>query len=41
MRESMTTMDPISLEIFWNRLISIVNEQATALMNASFTTVVR
>src|SRR3989442_15346914 len=34
-------IDPISLEVFWNRLISIVNEQATALMNASFTTVVR
>ena len=25
----------------WNRLISIVNEQAAALMHASFTTVVR
>jgi N-methylhydantoinase B len=35
------TLDPISLEILWNRLISIVNEQATALQNASFTTVVR
>lgn len=35
------TIDPISLEILWNRLISIVNEQATALQNASFTTVVR
>src|SRR3990172_8624208 len=34
-------IDPVSLEIFWNRLISIVNEQAAALMNASFTTVVR
>ena len=34
-------IDPISLEILWNRLISIVNEQATALQNASFTTVVR
>jgi N-methylhydantoinase B len=37
----MSTLDPISLEILWNRLISIVNEQATALQNASFTTVVR
>ena len=37
----MQTIDPISLEILWNRLISIVNEQATALQNASFTTVVR
>ncbi len=34
-------LDPITLEILWNRLISIVNEQATALQNASFTTVVR
>ena len=34
-------LDPIELEILWNRLISIVNEQATALQNASFTTVVR
>ncbi|MGH7965642.1 MAG: hydantoinase B/oxoprolinase family protein, partial [Candidatus Binatia bacterium] len=34
-------LDPISLEVLWNRLISIVNEQATALQNASFTTVVR
>ena len=37
----MAGIDPILLEVFWNRLISIVNEQATALMNASFTTVVR
>ncbi|MCS6927588.1 MAG: hydantoinase B/oxoprolinase family protein [Candidatus Binatia bacterium] len=34
-------MDPITLEVLWNRLISIVNEQATALQNSSFTTVVR
>ena len=33
--------DPITLEVLWNRLISIVNEQAAALMHASFTTVVR
>src|SRR5215813_2706176 len=37
----METIDPISLEILWNRLISIVSEQATALQNASFTTIVR
>ncbi|MDQ3829371.1 MAG: hydantoinase B/oxoprolinase family protein [Candidatus Tectomicrobia bacterium] len=37
----MAAIDPILLEVFWNRLVSIVNEQATALMNASFTTVVR
>ncbi len=40
-RQTSDTIDPISLEILWNRLISIVNEQATALQNASFTTVVR
>jgi N-methylhydantoinase B len=39
----MTTnrFDPITLEVLWNRLISITNEQAAALMRASFTTVVR
>lgn len=41
MREQPGRIDPITLEILWNRLISIVNEQATALQNASFTTVVR
>lgn len=35
------TFDPITLEVLWNRLISTVNEQAAALMHASFTTVVR
>ncbi len=33
--------DSITLEVLWNRLISTVNEQAAALMHASFTTVVR
>ncbi|MFQ5692452.1 MAG: hydantoinase B/oxoprolinase family protein, partial [Nitrospinota bacterium] len=36
-----TEIDPIRLEVIWNRLISIVDEAAAALMNASFTTVVR
>ena len=36
-----TLFDPITLEVLWNRLISITNEQAAALMRASFTTVVR
>ncbi len=35
------SIDPITLEVLWNRLISVVNEQATALMRTSFTTVVR
>ena len=34
-------MDAVTLEVLWNRLISIVNEQAAVLMHASFTTVVR
>ena len=34
-------IDAVGLEVLWNRLISIVNEQAAALMHASFTTVVR
>lgn len=35
------TMDTMFLEVLWNRLVSIVDEQAAALMQASFTTVVR
>jgi len=34
-------IDPILLEVLWNRLLSIVDEQAAALMHSSFTTVVR
>ncbi|MBI2371049.1 MAG: hydantoinase B/oxoprolinase family protein [Deltaproteobacteria bacterium] len=34
-------IDAITLEVFWNRLVSIVNEQAAALVRASFTTIVR
>lgn len=34
-------IDPITLEVLWNRLISIVNEQAAALIHSSFTTIVR
>ncbi|MFQ5912647.1 MAG: hydantoinase B/oxoprolinase family protein [Nitrospinota bacterium] len=41
MRGVTTEIDPIRLEVIWNRLISIVDEQAAALVNASFTTVVR
>ncbi len=29
-------VDPLSLEVFWSRLISVVNEQATALIRTSF-----
>ena len=33
--------DPILLEVLWNRLLSLVNEQARALIRASFTTILR
>ena len=38
---SRTSFDAITLEVLWNRLIAVVNEQATALMRTSFTTIVR
>jgi N-methylhydantoinase B len=38
---SQNEIDPVLLEVLWSRLISIVDEQAAALMHASFTTVVR
>jgi N-methylhydantoinase B len=41
MRIENEKLDAVELEVQWNRLISIVNEQAAALMHASFTTVVR
>ena len=34
-------MNPILLEVLWNRLVSVVEEQARALMRTSFTSVVR
>ena len=34
-------IDPVTLEICWNRLIGVVNEQAAALQRTSFTSVVR
>lgn len=33
--------DPISLEIIWNRMVSIVDEASAALVRASFSTVLR
>lgn len=33
--------DPVSLEIFWSRLISIADESAAALLRTSFSTIVR
>lgn len=35
------TLDSIGLEVLWNRLISVCNEQAAALIRTSFSTVVR
>ncbi len=37
----MPEIDAIRLEVMWNRLISVVNEQAAALMRTSFTSIVR
>ncbi|CAN5791957.1 hydantoinase B/oxoprolinase family protein [soil metagenome] len=37
----MAPIDPVRLEVMWNRLISVVNEQAAALMRTSFTSIVR
>jgi N-methylhydantoinase B len=37
----MTGFDPVTLEVCWNRLIGVVNEQATALQRTSFTSIVR
>ena len=38
---SQERLDPILLEVLWNRLVSVVEEQARALMRTSFTSVVR
>ena len=35
------SFDPVTLEICWNRLIGVVNEQAAALQRTSFTSIVR
>lgn len=37
----MTRIDPIFLEVLWNRLLSVVNEQQVALMRTAFSTIVR
>jgi N-methylhydantoinase B len=34
-------LDPITLEVLWNRLLTVVNEQQVALMRTAFSTVVR
>jgi N-methylhydantoinase B len=40
-RVSESRLDPILLEVLWNRLVAVVEEQARALMRTSFTSVVR
>ncbi len=35
------TIDPVTLEVLWNRLLSVVNEQQVTLMRTAFSTVVR
>jgi N-methylhydantoinase B len=37
----MTTFDPVTLELLWTRLVSIVDEAAAALLRTSFSTIVR
>jgi N-methylhydantoinase B len=34
-------LDPIALEILWNRLLSVTNEQQVTLMRTAFSTIVR
>ncbi|HZO29391.1 MAG TPA: hydantoinase B/oxoprolinase family protein [Chloroflexota bacterium] len=36
-----TTIDPITLEVLWNRLLSVCSEQQAALMRTAFSTIVR
>ncbi len=35
------SLDPVTLEILWTRLVQVTNEQAAALMRTSFTPIVR
>src|SRR5919112_6718488 len=36
-----TSLDPVTLEVLWNRLLSVASEQQAALMRTAFSTVVR
>jgi N-methylhydantoinase B len=38
---TVTTLDPITLEVLWNRLLSVTNEQQAALIRTAFSTIVR
>ncbi|MFQ5683573.1 MAG: hydantoinase B/oxoprolinase family protein [Candidatus Binatia bacterium] len=35
------TMDPVTLEVIWNRLLSVANEQQDTLIRTAFSTIVR
>jgi N-methylhydantoinase B len=37
----MKPLDPVTLDICWDRLVGVVNEQAAALVRTSFTSIVR
>ncbi|HSF95074.1 MAG TPA: hydantoinase B/oxoprolinase family protein, partial [Thermohalobaculum sp.] len=37
----MTALSPVALQVMWNRLISVVEEQARALVRTAFSTSVR
>lgn len=41
MNEQADGIDPITLEIWWSRLVAIVDEGATALLRTAFSTIVR
>src|SRR3954452_16186274 len=38
---AITTLDSITLEVLWNRLLSVCSEQQAALMRTAFSTIVR
>ncbi|MFB3120128.1 MAG: hydantoinase B/oxoprolinase family protein, partial [Stenotrophomonas maltophilia] len=36
-----TPIDAVTLEVIWNRLLSVANQQQDALMRTAFSTIVR
>jgi N-methylhydantoinase B len=41
MTQTQPAMDTVTLEVLWNRVLSVTNEQQTALIRTAFSTVVR
>lgn len=39
--DAATEIDPVTLEVLWNRLLAVTNEQQAALMRTAFSTIVR